>query len=524
MRLRHVLRRRARAPRFAQAEREQGLPRPVATARRAFASTIPDDARSCPDADAASCSVESPHLLRVNQAPGADSKTELHWSDGHLSTFHNSWLRDHCQCPECLDPATMQRSFDSLELDPSTASLSLPPESSPNEDGVTVRGSSRTNTLKTASDTLGAASTVLELEMKTDDDKYKHNLKFSVQWLRENCYSSDARSERAMAVAATRKDDAASWDPEGLSAMAMSCGDACPRGVNFSDTGGPIPSTCFDELDQDPLRLRRQLQRYGIAFIADPDTKSLHDASMSTDGDWYNQLVDHTVRSYVGFPRETLWGTFWDTAVVETEDGDQPRDTAYTNVALRNHVDCTYLRDPPQLQVFLCAAEAEGATGGESTFQDGFRVADEMFKISPEAFWFFATTKLGFQCTHDGVGTLSYAPVFELDPAFETHFVEGGKVRNEHTRPPLQRFRYNNDDRAVINHLSAESVDEFYRHLPLLLSLLRREDLTLRKRLSKGDWVIVNNHRVLHGRTAFSGTGRKFVGCYAEMAEASFIL
>jgi alpha-ketoglutarate-dependent taurine dioxygenase len=483
-------------------------------------------------------------LVKVSAAPGG-AHTELHWGDAHVSTFHNSWLRDHCQCQACLDPATMQRSFDSLQLGPLTASYA-------ETGGGAVRGSSRTALLSGAweasagspppppnSKHKAPAAAVLELEMNTDDGSSQHSLQFSVPWLRENCYSAGARSERAAAAASSSSSSSSSsWDPRGLSAMAVANGDACAHGVDVSDAGGLIPSTHFDALALDPLRLRRQLHTYGIAFITDPGTKSLrlgHDGNLMNGADdavhdptadsRHKQLVERTVRSYLGFPRETIWGTTWDTAVVEPgdKDDDRVRDTAYTNVALRNHVDCTYLRDPPQLQVFLCSAESDDAAGGVSTFQDGFRVADELFKVSPEAFWFFATTKLGFQCTHDGVDTLSYAPVFELDTAFEAHFVGGQGGGSPHVRPPLRRFRYNNDDRAVINHLPAQSVDAFYRHLPLLLELLRRKDLTLRKRLRQGDWVIVDNHRVLHGRTAFSGSGRKFVGCYAEMDEASFV-
>ena len=175
------------------------------------------------------------------------------------------------------------------------------------------------------------------------------------------------------------------------------------------------------------------------------------------------------------------------------------------------------------MQVFLCAEESDDLKGGASTFQDGFRIADEIFKQSPDAFWFFAQTKLGFQCKHEGVDTLSYGSIFELDAAFEARFLSDTEnMKTQSVRPPLRRFRYNNDDLAVLSHLPAESVDEFYHHLPLLLEMLQRDDLILQKRLRKGQWVIVNNHRVLHGRTAFSGSRRCLVGCYAEMAEASF--
>ena len=391
----------------------------------------------------------------------------------------------------------MQRRFDSFDLvPPSTLSATLNSQINFENEG-----------------------SLLYLEMTNGDTGLSHTAHFQTAWLRENCYSAKARSSRALA--ATSQPTTSSWDNQQLSDMCKINGDACTK--DLSESGLHIPSTEFKDLDMNPLRLRSQLRRYGIAFITDSEGNSLDHAYGNVE--MQRQLVDTVVRKYIGFPRETLWGTLWDTAVVQDDSEDQPRDTAYTNVALRNHVDCTYLRDPPELQVFLCGEESDDLEGGASTFQDGFRIADEIFRQSPEAFWFFAKTKLGFQCEHDGVNTLSYGTVFELDPAFEAHFLLDAENANAQTvRPPLQRYRYNNDDRAVLSHLPAKSVDDFYRHLPLLLDTLQRDDFILQKRLRKGQWAIVNNHRVLHGRTAFSGSKRCLVGCYAEMGEASFDL
>ena len=120
-----------------------------------------------------------------------------------------------------------------------------------------------------------------------------------------------------------------------------------------------------------------QLQRYGIAFVSNVYVPSKDTVKQC------KRIVNDTVRDYLGFPRETLWGTLWDTAVTK----DAP-DTAYTNIALRPHVDCTYLRDPPELQIFLCAEESDDINGASSTFVDGFRVAEEMYTRSPAAFNF----------------------------------------------------------------------------------------------------------------------------------------
>ena len=101
--------------------------------------------------------------------------------------------------------------------------------------------------------------------------------------------------------------------------------------------------------------------------------------------------------------------------------------------------------------------------------------------------------------------------MFEVDPGLDMS-----------TTVPcdMVRFRYNNDDRSSLHFLDADDVEEFYRHVPLLLELLRSSEFVLNTRLQKGTMAIVLNHRVLHGREAFAGNGRNLVGCYAELSEA----
>lgn len=43
--------------------------------------------------------------------------------------------------------------------------------------------------------------------------------------------------------------------------------------------------------------------------------------------------VEAFVRNFLGFPRETIWGTMWDTAGDDMPE-DSPPDTAYTSLAL----------------------------------------------------------------------------------------------------------------------------------------------------------------------------------------------
>eukprot|EP00039_Didymoeca_costata_P005276 m.80161 g.80161 ORF g.80161 m.80161 type:complete len:121 (-) comp12744_c0_seq4:156-518(-) len=107
-----------------------------------------------------------------------------------------------------------------------------------------------------------------------------------------------------------------------------------------------------------------------------------------------------------------------------------------------------------------------------------------MSELHPEAFAFFTSVPLTFQTVHDGVNVEAFGPVFEIDPRTQS----------------LARFRYNNYDRSPMAHLSLETVEKFYEYLPTLLHLQEDPSLVLKVRLSEGEMLVVNNHRVLHGR------------------------
>jgi trimethyllysine dioxygenase len=403
--------------------------------------------------------------------------TNVLWKDGHNSSFLNAWLRDHCHCSECYDTTTAQRSSDTLSM------------------GVSSEIRSTDYTVNHDKQQLNLT---IQCPGTTKINSSTHTCVFPLHWLRNNCYSSSGIEERRQASHKNRNP----WDPSRLHQMCAKNGDSMSSTTNTSSTNtsflSGLPSTPYNKLSSNPTVLRDQLQHYGIAFVSDvlvPDEDTIEQCK---------KIVNNTVRDFIGFPRETLWGTLWDTQVSE----DAP-DTAYTNIALRPHVDCTYLRDPPELQIFLCAAESDDEMGGSSTFVDGLRVAEEMYTRDSDAFNFFSKTQLGFQCIQDGVHSIAYGKVFETEPGIENP-----------NHLDVTRFRYNNDDRSAMHFLSSNDVEKFYKYIPLLLELLRDDHFVLKTRLKKGTMAIVNNHRVLHGRESFEGTRRNLVGCYAELSEA----
>jgi trimethyllysine dioxygenase len=76
-------------------------------------------------------------------------------------------------------------------------------------------------------------------------------------------------------------------------------------------------------------------------------------------------------------------------------------------------------------------------------------------------------------------------------------------------------IRYNNDDRGSLSHLDRAAIERFYPAWRKVTTMLRAERSKLEILLEPGTLLIVNNHRVLHGRTEFLGR-RNLVGCYLD--------
>ena len=62
-----------------------------------------------------------------------------------------------------------------------------------------------------------------------------------------------------------------------------------------------------------------------------------------------------------------------------------------------------------------------------------------------------------------------------------------------------------------------DEVGAFYEHARVLEGILRELELSIR--LEPGDALLVDNHRVLHGRHIFAGN-RAMVGCYMKPGSA----
>ncbi len=211
-------------------------------------------------------------------------------------------------------------------------------------------------------------------------------------------------------------------------------------------------------------------------------------------------------------PMRTIYGDTW---AVEVPRGAAPINVAYTDVALGVHQDLAYYESPPGLQLLLCREFDDAVEGGESTFVDGLAAGEAFRAAAPAAFATLARVPATFQKVHyaraQPAHMVAQRPIFTLGA--------GGALAGVTWAP-----QFEGPLRAP-----AEDVGPFFEAYGAFAALLedveggRRPGL-LQFRLKRGDAVVFNQRRMLHGRRAFKlppgGRGRRSLqGCYANACE-----
>lgn len=62
--------------------------------------------------------VELPPNSKIKELEKSSTQLDIHWHNGNYSRYPMIWLRDNCQCPECLHPETGQRLKHAYQFDP----------------------------------------------------------------------------------------------------------------------------------------------------------------------------------------------------------------------------------------------------------------------------------------------------------------------------------------------------------------------------------------------------------------------
>jgi len=198
------------------------------------------------------------------------------------------------------------------------------------------------------------------------------------------------------------------------------------------------------------------------------------------------------VAELFGYVRETNYGRLFDVRSLV-----RATNLAYTGIGLGAHTDNPYRDPPPTLQLLHCLSSS--TSGGESTLVDGFRVAADLRIDAPEAFELLARHALQFHYSDAETELEAEAPVISLD-----------------ARGDVVAIRFNTRSTAPFR-LDEPLVEPYYDAYRVFGRMLESPSHQLRIMLAPGDLFIVDNTRVLHGRTGFTEAGERHLqGCYAD--------
>lgn len=195
-----------------------------------------------------------------------------------------------------------------------------------------------------------------------------------------------------------------------------------------------------------------------------------------------------------GFTRETNFGALFD--VRSTAEAS---DLAYTSLPLDPHTDNPYRSPVPGVQLLHCLRNE--TSGGLSTLVDGFAAARALQLRDAEAFRLLSHTPVRFRYQDVNTELVASATPIELDAA--------GRVQAIHFSPRLD----------FVPLRPPAELAGYYRARRAFDHLLRSPEFEIRFLLEAGDLMMMDNRRLLHGRTGFNPTEgeRHLQGCYIDI-------
>ena len=175
-----------------------------------------------------------------------------------------------------------------------------------------------------------------------------------------------------------------------------------------------------------------------------------------------------------------------------------PEDLAYTPVGLAAHTDQPYRRPTPGLQ-FLHTIE-NSASGGGSTVVDGLAAIEHLRVRHPDLFAVLASVPVEWRYDIEADVVVNVAPIIELEDA--------GLLRQLRFSPRLD----------FPPALDPDLLDAWFLGRRLLAEWFDDPTHRLEFKMEPGDVLVVDNHRVLHGRRPFDpSAGRRHLqGCYID--------
>ena len=218
--------------------------------------------------------------------------------------------------------------------------------------------------------------------------------------------------------------------------------------------------------------------RYGFVIFKNVPTKN-------------NFIVDFA--NSIGSVRRTNFGEFFN-----VRSKPNPNDLAYTSLALAPHTDNPYRKPVPCIQLLHCIENE--VNGGLSTLVDGYNVSEKLKKDRPDYYKILIETKVRFQFIDQNIILEDWAEMIELD--------QNKKFKQVRFSPRLD----------FVPLIDKEKLELFYAARKKISELYNSDNFKIEFKLVPGDLILMDNYRLLHGRTKYDANeGNRFLqGCYID--------
>lgn len=195
-----------------------------------------------------------------------------------------------------------------------------------------------------------------------------------------------------------------------------------------------------------------------------------------------------------GYVRDTNFGAYFDVRSVPDAN-----DLAYTSLFLDPHTDNPYRSPVPGVQLLHCLANE--TSGGLSTLVDGFAAAQTLRASDPEAFRILSQIPVRFRFRDVDTELVRSSSLIEVDGV--------GGLQAINFSPRLD----------YVPLLPPAELTAYFRARKQLDALLRSPKYEIRFLLNAGDLMMMDNRRLLHGRTSFDTREglRHLQGCYIDV-------
>lgn len=264
-------------------------------------------------------------------------------------------------------------------------------------------------------------------------------------------------------------------------------GDSTPKATRPSgdDLTSNIPTITYGSFQNNEvsqLRLFEYVRDFGYALVqgvpSQPDEVGEIGLCLGyVKGGWRYSAQPEEILVAPARPSKSAGANSQAEAMLEAQDEH------FRRTLLVPHTDFSFTSWPTGLFVFHCLRPSPDG-GGETILVDGFHVAERLRSENPEAFGLLSTIRYPFR----GHGSVkrdwcSRARVISID--------ERGTVTGI-------RFALGSRMPLPSSHASA---GPYTKALQSMLRLVLDPSCQIHLPLSAGDCIVMDNHRILHGRT-----------------------